>query len=188
MSGASMRLVVLVAICAVIGGCAEERQPESLETVAAFEVALPSEQDRKEFLSVLDAAAKLEGMHVDSVDGAELGREANFNQAFKQTMNAAVWRGANDEELIASAMDRFDHLGRTWLMCLRGKDPAMATRFRKRAMREIMLRWPGTLTLPIMPSGTIPVVSDLVRTPTGYVVKPSEAHKYEKVAAEAQPH
>jgi hypothetical protein len=185
MSGATMRLVVLIATCTFIGGCAAERQPESLKTVAAFEVALPSERDRNEFLSVLDAAAKLEGMHVDSIANAELAREGNSNQAFKQTMLAVVRRGSNDEDVIASATDQLDHLGRIWILFSRGKVPAMATRFRNRAMREITLRWPGTLTLPIMPTGSIPVASDLVRTPTGYVVKPSEAHKYENAAAEA---
>lgn len=55
----------------------------------------------------------------------------------------------------------------------------LASRFRENAMREIMLRWPGTLSLPIMPTGAIPLVEDLVRTPNGYVVNPSAAHKYE---------
>jgi hypothetical protein len=48
-----MRRVVLVAICAVIAGCGEARQPQSAKTVAAFEVRLPSEADRDQFLSVL---------------------------------------------------------------------------------------------------------------------------------------
>ena len=51
--------------------------------------------------------------------------------------------------------------------------------FRERAMHEIMLRWPITLSLPIMPTGAMPLPRDLVRTPNGYVVDPSEAHKYE---------
>jgi hypothetical protein len=188
MGGASMRLIVMVAICAVIVGCGAAQQPESAKTVAAFEVPLPSEADRNGFLSVLRGAAELDGMHVDSVDRKELEREAKVNQAFKKTMLAAVWRGPNDEEAIASAMDQFDHLGRVWLMFSRGEDPPMAARFRERAMHQIMLHWPDTLALPIMPTGAIPLASDLVRTPTGYVVKSSEAHKYEMAGTEAQPH
>jgi hypothetical protein len=64
-------------------------------------------------------------------------------------------------------------------MFFRGKDPALASRFRESVTREIMLRWPETLSLPIMPTGTIPLYSDLIRTPNGYIVNPSEAHRYE---------
>jgi len=55
-------------------------------------------------------------------------------------------------------------------------------------MREIMLHWPDTLALPIMPTGAIPLASDLVRTPTGYVVRPSAAHKCELAGSETQLH
>jgi hypothetical protein len=55
-------------------------------------------------------------------------------------------------------------------------------------MREIMLRWPGTLSLPIMPTGAIPLPRDLVRTPNGYIVDPSEAHKYRRDDTESRPH
>jgi hypothetical protein len=50
-------------------------------------------------------------------------------------------------------------------------------------MHDITLHCPDTPALPIMPTGAIPLASDLVRTPTGYVVKPSEAHKYEMAGA-----
>jgi hypothetical protein len=50
----------------VIGGCGvSTSQPESAKTVAAFEIPLPSEADRNQFLSVLRAAAEADGMHVD---------------------------------------------------------------------------------------------------------------------------
>ena len=54
-------------------------------------------------------------------------------------------------------------------------------------MDEIMVHWPGTLALPIMPTGAIPLHQDLVLTPAGYIVKPSEAHKYQ-LASKTQPH
>jgi hypothetical protein len=111
-----MHRVVLVVICAVIAGCGAARQPESAKTVAAFEVPLPSEADRDEFLSVLRAAAEVEGMHVDATSKVELEREAKTSSNFRMTMNAAVWRGSNDDEAVASAMDQFDHLGQVWLI------------------------------------------------------------------------
>jgi hypothetical protein len=70
----------------------------------------------------------------------------------------------------------------------KGEDPQLTTRFRESAVREIMLRWPDTLSLPIMPNGAIPLHRDLVRTPSGYIVNPSEAHKYAVWGAEKQPH
>jgi hypothetical protein len=86
-------------------------------------------------------------MHVDAESDTDLGSEAAVSPNLKMTMKAAVWRGSNDDEAVASAMDQFDHLGQVWLMFPRGEDPAMATRFRARAMHDIMLHWPGTLSL-----------------------------------------
>lgn len=188
MGGVRMRRFVLAMICAAIAGCGEARQQEAMKTVAAFEVPLPSEEDREQFLSVLRATAELEGMHVNAVSKEELEREAKASPNFQMTMNAAVWRGSNDDEAIASAMDHFDHLGRVWLFFDKGKYPEINARFRQRAMHEIMLHWPNTLSLPIMPTGSIPLHRDLIQTPTGYIVKPSEAVKYGLTSTGTQPH
>jgi len=153
-------------------------QPESIKTVAAFEVPLPLESDRNEFLSVLDAAAKAEGMHMDSESSENLRQTADAIPQAKMTIHAAVWRGRDDDELIASVMDQSDHLGQVWILFHKGKDPQLASRFRVRAMSEIMQHWPNTLSLPIMPTGAIPLYQDLVRQPGGYVVNPSAAYKY----------
>jgi hypothetical protein len=166
----------------------EARQPDSMKTVAAFEIPLPLEADRDQFLSLLRAAAEAEGMHVDAMSKEDLEQQAKVNPNIQMTMNAAVWRGSNDDEAVASAMDQFDHLGQVWLMFSRGRDPAMVTRFRERAMHEIMRHWPSTLSLPIMPTGAIPLHSDLIRTPTGYIVNPSEAHKYDLTGTKTQTH
>jgi hypothetical protein len=163
----------------VVAGCGVAPQPESAKTVAAFEVSLPTEQDRTEFLSVLRRVAKAEGLHVDSASQQELKRMAEAIPESKMTIHAAVWRGTNDDELEASILDQPDHLGQAWIMFSKGEDPALATRFRDRAMAEILLRWPGTLSLPIMPTGAVPLHRDLIRTPTGYVIDPSAAPKYE---------
>jgi len=182
-----MRWIVTLAICVVVTGCGAA-QTESARTVAAFEVPLPSEADRSQFLSVLRAAAEAEGMHVDAATSNELEKMAKAIPGAEMTMSAAVWRGSNDDEVVASAMDQHDHLGQVWIMFSRGKDPTPTSRFRERAMREITLRWPGTLSLPIMPTGAIPLHRDLVRTPNGYIVNPSEPHKYRLDGAESRPH
>jgi hypothetical protein len=183
-----MRWIVSVAIFVAIAGCGVAAQPESAKTVAAFEVPLPSDEDREQFLSVLRAAAQAEGMHVDVESAQDLAQEARVSPAFAKTMNAAVWRGANDDEAVASAMDQPDHLGQVWIMFSRGEDPRLSTRFRENAMRQIMRRWPDTLSLPIMPTGAIPLHGDLIRTSNGYMVNPSEAHKYELNGQQKQPH
>jgi hypothetical protein len=67
-----MRRSVLVVLCAVIAACGGAQQPKSAKTVAAFEVPLPSEADRDQFLAVLRAAAEPEGMHVDAATRQEL--------------------------------------------------------------------------------------------------------------------
>jgi hypothetical protein len=175
-----MRWTLAFAFLLIVGCTA--KQPESAKTVAAFEVPLPSEADRSEFLSVLRAAAKTEGMHVDAESKSELEGLRKAIPLAEMNMNAAVWRGAHDDESIASAMDAHDHLGQVWIMFSKGQDPALSSRFRETAIREIMLRWPDTLSLPIMPTGAIPLPRDLIRTPDGYIVNPSEAHRYQPEA------
>lgn len=165
--------------CAGIAGCGVPSRPESASTVAAFEAPLPSEKDREQFLAILRTAAAASGMHVDAESKEDLENAARAGPLLEMTITAAVWRGANDDEAIATVMDQHDHLGQVWIMFCRGKDPALSSTFRERAMRGIELRWPDTLSLPIMPTGAIPLHADLVRTHNGYIVKPSEAHKYQ---------
>lgn len=181
-----MRWSVTLAICLAITGCGAA-QPESARTVAAFEIPLPTEGHRNSFLFVLRTAAEAEGMHVDAASSQELKQQVEAIPAVEMTVHAAVWRGLNDDEAVASAMDQQDHLGQVWLMLSGGEDTAITSRFRERVMREIMLRWPGTLSVPIMPTGAIPLRRDLVRTPSGHIVDPSEAHKYRLYATDRRP-
>ena len=183
-----MRWVVSLVLCVLIAGCGVAPQPDSEKTVAAFEVPLRSEGDRTQFISILRAEAEADGMQVDVESEQELAQATKVNPLFAKTINLAIWRGANEDELVASAMDEYDHLGQVWISFSRGKDPQLATKFRESAMRQIMLRWPDTLTLPIMPTGVIPLHRDLIWTPNGYKVNPSEAHKYELEGAGKQPH
>jgi hypothetical protein len=173
-----MRLIRLVAVCALLAGCDQAPQPESIKTVAAYSVPLRSDQERNEFLSVLRTAAGKDGMHVDAVSRQELEEMARSAPQSAMTIYAGVWKGSADDESVAIVMDQRDHLGQAWIMFSKGTDPKIATKFRERAMREILRRWPDTLSLPIMPTGAIPLYSDLIRTPKGYVVVPSAASKY----------
>jgi hypothetical protein len=168
-------ILAVAAVAASIMGCGVAPQPESAKTTFAIEVPLPTQEDRDTFLSVLNDVAKTEGLHVDSASNEELEQQADI---YKMTLRATVWRGDGDDEPISSAMDGPDHLGQVWLAFSKGEDPALNERFRVAAMREIMRRWPEALSLPIMPTGAIPLARDLVRTPQGYVVNPSEAARY----------
>jgi hypothetical protein len=116
-----MRWIASLAICAPLVACGPTAQPESAKTVAAFEVPLSSEADRSQFLAVLRAAAAPEGMHVDAENSENLKAEAKVGPNFEMTMKAAVWRGVNDDEAVASAMDQFDHLGHVLDNVLAGK-------------------------------------------------------------------
>ena len=126
-------------------------------------------------------------MHVDAATQEELERNARVSPKFRMTMSAAIWRGTSDDESIASVMDQPDHLGQVWISFSRGESPALSSRFREATMREVMRNWPETLSLPIMPTGAIPLHRDLIKTPKGYVVNPTKAHKYALHGGEAGP-
>lgn len=116
-------------------------------------------------------------MHLDFADAAELDAISRVS-GHRRMMHAAVYGDANDRELIASTMDWPERPGNIWLMFSQGEDVARAKRYREAAMREIRTRWPDTLNLPIAETGAIPNFEDLMRTPDGYIVRPSEAWKY----------
>ena len=174
-----MRWLAAFLTCSIVAGCFVA-QPQSAKVVAAYEISLQSEEDRVEFLAIIRMTASAEGLHVDSATQQELQRTADIRPTAEMTMHAAVWRGSKDDESEAVIMDQYDHLGRVWIMFSKGEDPQLATRFRERVMREIMARWPESLSLPIMPNGAIPLSADLIRTPDGYIVDPSAASKYSK--------
>ncbi len=175
----TMRWTISVAALVLASGCGVSTQPESIQTTDAFEVPLPSQTERERFLSLLHEVAEDHAMHVDAETQEELKRRANVSAQFSRTMSAAVWKSSNDDEPIASAMDSHDHLCQVWLTFSKGEDPALNSKFRDALVSEVMRSWPDTLSLPIMPTGAIPLHRDLIRTADGYVVNPTEAYKYE---------
>jgi hypothetical protein len=166
------RIAALALICT---GCGVAEQPEWAKTVSAYEVPLPTDADKARFIELLRREADAEGFHVDAATPQELEVRSEVSPI---TFSAGVWRGENDEEEIASAMDFQDHPGRVWLLFSLGQDPDRSRRFRERLLAKIRSAWPDTASLPITPSGGIPLSADMVRTPAGYVLKPSAAGKY----------
>ena len=160
----------------ILAGCSALEQPKTAETVAAYEVSLPTKADKARFLDLLERESEAHGFHVDAASPHEL---AIRSEVSPMTFNATVWRGEDDEEPMASAMDFHDRLGRVWISFFRGQDPDQSYRFREALVSKIKRAWPDTLSLPIMPNGAIPLTEDLVRMPTGYAVRSSAAAKYD---------
>jgi hypothetical protein len=155
--------------------CRVAPQPGSARTVAAYEIPLPTALDRAALIDLLSEEARAEGFHVDA-SSDEVNKQ--LSEVSPLTINAAVWRGKDDDEPIASVMDGADHPGLAWLTFSKSETPGRTARLKARVMKRIMLRWPKTQALPIMPTGAIPLHDDLVRTRAGYRVKRAAASKY----------
>jgi hypothetical protein len=166
----SFATLLAILVCS----CSPVEQPESIRTVAAYEVVLPTDNDKARFLALLDEVGEVQGYHVDSATSDELKAQSDISLI---SFNASVWRG-EDEEMMAGAMDLHDRIGRVWLSFPRGDDPERSRRFREAVMLRVKSEWPETASLPIMPNGAIPLSEDLVRTPSGYQVKASAASRY----------
>ena len=164
---------VLLLACS---GCSVAPQPKSARTVAAYEVPLTTAPDRDELVAMLRQEAEAQGFHVDAATTDELKQ---LSEVSRITINATVWRGKDDDEPVASVMDGADHLGLAWLTFSQSEEPERMVRLRERVIKRIMLRWPKTETLPIMPTGAIPLHDDLVLTKDGYRVKRQAASTYE---------
>ena len=169
-------LRIVLTLSLVCAACGAVEQPKSAKTVAAYEVPLPTHSDKRRFLALMTQKAEAFGFHVDAATDEELKATSEVSP---QTFNATVWRGEDDEERIASAMDFEDGLGRVWISFSLGEDPVRSRQFREKLVPAIKRSWPATASLPIMPNGAIPLTRDLVRTPRGYIVNPSAAAKYE---------
>lgn len=156
--------------------CGVAEQPRWARIVAAYEVPLPTAADKARFVELLAKEAEAHGFHVDAATPHELTVQSAVSPI---TFNASVWRGEDDEEFIASAMDFKDRIGRVWIAFPLGQGPQRSARFRETLLPKIKRVWPDTASLPIMPNGSIPLTEDLVRTPSGYAVEPSAAAKYQ---------
>jgi hypothetical protein len=57
-----------------------------------------------------------------------------------------------------------DQPGLVWIMFSKGGHPDLAARFRQRVRAKIIQRWPDARSLPIMPTGSIPLRHHMVLT------------------------
>lgn len=176
---------LLIGVLLGVAGCIAP-QPESLDTVAAFEIPVPTPSDRTELLALVRQEAEADGLQVYANSDEQL---RDLSQAIPQasrTVSATVWRGAENGLPEVTIMDGADHLGRAWITFAKGEDMAQASQFRERLMRRILLRWPETLALPVMHEGNIPLPRHLIRTPSGYKLDPAYGRHYGVTATSPQ--
>src|SRR3546814_11977075 len=98
-----------------------------------------------------------------------------MSEASPQTFNATVWRGKDDEEPIAPAMDFQDRLGRVWASFSLGQDPARSHQFQMSLMHAVRDRWQETASLPILPNDGIRMTSARDHTLNAYNVTQNNA-------------
>ena len=158
------------------------RSQESARSEAVLEIPLRNGADSVELVSMLRRYAASEGgMHVDDVSEQwrEFDRQSNMMAPRDRlTINVGVWRGENDDEPTILVDDRY-HPGRAWVTFLRGTQPERNATLRNALISEMRRRWPDSQPIPILPSGGVPLASDLVETPDGYRITHSAATRYE---------
>ena len=167
------------AFLALFVACSPVSQ-ESVRTVAAIEVLVTDPADRAALLAMLRRHAGQAGLHVDdgSVEWRRFEAEANMiAPADRKTIYVGVWRGENDDEAEILVDDSF-HPGRAWVTFPRGEQPERSTRVREPLLAEIRRRWPNARSLPILPSGGLPLAGDLVPVGDTYRVARSAAGRY----------
>lgn len=160
-----------------IRACQPILQPESLRTVAAFEVPLASAVDRANFLTILTAEARAEGLNLNVETAKEMERRAEMSPELRRSIHATVYRGGDPSQIEAYVSDR-SHLGHAWISFTKGEDPALARRFRERLVSRTVERWPETLSVPVAQTGSLPNKEDLVRGDHGYEIDPAKLAGY----------
>lgn len=171
---------VLLTISLPVGcfrACQPVPQSESAKTVAAFEVPLTTAVDRADFLTILQAEAAIEGLDLNIETAEEMERWAEMAPELRKSIEVTVYRGGEVRQSEARVSDQ-SHLGHVWISFERGEDPSLARRFRERLMSRIVERWPGTLSVPVAQTGSLPHKEDLRRGDHGYEIDPSRIAGY----------
>lgn len=171
---------VLLAISLPAGcirACQPVPQPESLRTVAAFEVPLTSAVDQADFLTILTAVTKAEGLDVNVETAEEMDRWAQMSPKLRRSIYAMAYRGGDLRKTEADVSD-MSHLGHVWISFAQGEDRALARRFRERLMSQTLKRWPETMNVPVAQTGSLPNKQDLVRGDHGYEIDPTKMAGY----------
>lgn len=176
--GATAAVLLAISLPAgCIRACQPIPQPESLRTVAAFEVPLSSAVDRANFLTILTDEASAEGLNLNVETAKEMERWAEMSPELRRSIHATVYRGGDLRQTAVYVSDR-SHLGHAWISFTQGEDPALTRRFRERLMSRIIERWPETLSVPVAATGSLPNREDLVRGDHGYEIDPAKMAGY----------
>ena len=163
------------AVLLALAGSASCKGGEVIKTSAAYEVPMETSEERKELLAIMEEHAARFGFHVDHATDEELALQSEVTPT---TLSAAVWAGTNDDESIASAMNRPYDSGRIWLTFNVGQNLEQTARFRTSLMEEVRTLWPETKELPVLNGETIPLPADLIVDGDRYILDPSAADRY----------
>lgn len=163
-----------------LSACSAHAVSDDQPPIAAIEVLTPASDDRADLIALLRQAAPKQGFHVD--DGSEQWRDfakvaKDLPLPARKKLYAGIWSGKDDDDFIAMADDG-GHNGRSWITVYSGKHGAAAKRFWVDLKAQLIRRWPAARTVPILPSGALPLSDDLQLTPRGYRIKRSAAAKY----------
>jgi hypothetical protein len=172
-----LRIVTLL-LAITFSGCSPARQPEG--PAAAVEISLRTTADDADLVAMLRQQAPLQGFHVDDVSAKWRDFEQHvkdFPPAIQKTIYVGVWRGKDDDDLIVS-VDDGGHPRKAWITFYRGPEPKFAEQFWDTLTGEIRRRWPDVHSIPILPSGGLPLSNDLILTPQGYKIVRSAAERY----------
>lgn len=187
-TGATVSVLLAISLPAgCIRACQPVPQPESLRTVAAFEVPLTTEVDRADFLSILNAEAAAEGLNLNVETAEEMARWAQTSPRLRRSIHATVYRAGDLRQTEARVSDQF-HLGHVWVSFNQGGDPTLARRFRDRLVSRIIERWPETLSVPVAQTGSLPQREDLVRGAQGYEMNSARMAGYNSGTAPGNAH
>lgn len=168
---------VLLCLSLPIGcawACQPTPQPESRRIVAALEVPVATLADHAALLNLVAREAVAEGMTLAPESEVEFFRR---NTPDIPITEAYIWRrGVRDS--VAMILD-MPHDSRVWIAFFRGEDVAATQRFRERATRKIVERWPAALAVPVTTTGGLPHKRDLVvSTKGGYAIDPARMERY----------
>ncbi|WBO22071.1 hypothetical protein [Sphingomonas abietis] len=163
-----------------LSACSTSAASNDQSPIAAIEVPTPSRDDQSDLIEILKRVAPKQGFHVDDVSQQwrEFARQAEDHPSpARKTLYAGVWSGKNDDDFIAAADDG-GHKGRSWIICYSGHHPAAAKRFWLELKAAVYHRWPTAQPIPILPSGAVPLSTDLQLTSSGYQIIRTAAARY----------
>ena len=170
----SLLLILLITV-----GC-RSNHSDVPRVILAIEVPLKTPSDDTDLVAILRNYAAAHGMHVDddSQRWREFQRDSNAPANTRMSIYVGMWRGSKDEDMEVG-IDDMGHLRRAWVSFYRGGKQDLPAPALAQILRQITNRWSDAVYLPALPSGGLPLESDLRRTPSGYKIAPGSAERYD---------